>query len=110
MHSSYSLAEVVCCTVFTVLGVVAVLLRQYAQRLKKQSMTTDGWFLLAGLVSYVHHFLHNDSLMNQIIIVAHGGLIIYGAINGGLGWPIQDLKGPKVYTIRKVVGPVHFPT
>ncbi|KAK7182250.1 hypothetical protein DPSP01_006968 [Paraphaeosphaeria sporulosa] len=87
MHSSYSVASVVCCAIFTFLAVVAVLLRQYAQSLKKQPMTADAWFLLAGL----------------IIIVAHGGLIIYGAVDGGLGWPIQDLKGSKVFTFRKVI-------
>ena len=52
MHSSYSVASVACCAVFTFLGTVAVLLRQYAQSLKKQPMTADAWFFLAGLVCY----------------------------------------------------------
>lgn len=51
MHSSYSVAAVVCCAIFTFLGMVAVALRQYAQSLKKQPMTIDAWFLVAALVS-----------------------------------------------------------
>jgi len=30
-------------------------------------------------------------------------MIIYGAVDGGLGWSIKDLKGPKLYTFRKVL-------
>lgn len=87
----------------------AVLLRQYAQSLKKQPMSADAWFFVAGLVSQANHLSHHRLLIYQIIILAHCGLIIYGAIDGGLGWPIQDLQGPKVYTFRKVVNLVYFP-
>jgi hypothetical protein len=51
MHSSYSVASVASAAVFTFLAAIAVLLRQYAQSLKKQPMTIDAWLLLGGLVS-----------------------------------------------------------
>jgi hypothetical protein len=57
MHSSYSVASVASAAVFTFLATIAVLLRQYAQSLKKQPMTIDAWLLLGGLVREYRTFI-----------------------------------------------------
>jgi Na+-transporting methylmalonyl-CoA/oxaloacetate decarboxylase gamma subunit len=54
MRSTSALTAVVVSVVFTVLSILAVLLRQYAQSLKRNTWTIEAGFLIAAVVRVVY--------------------------------------------------------
>jgi hypothetical protein len=75
MRTKIADTAVVVTIVFTVLAICFVGLREWAQGLKRKAGTVESGFLIAAL----------------IFTMGHCGLIIWGAAEAGLGWPIQEI-------------------
>ncbi|CAG8983674.1 hypothetical protein HYALB_00004106 [Hymenoscyphus albidus] len=73
---SDAIAAVAVCTMLPILSTIAVALRILAQKgLKKVPLGADDYFIIAGLV----------------FASANCGQAIWGAVRGGLGWPVEYL-------------------